>query len=145
MTGVADAPHWRAALRERDVKLIDLGYPPGRSGYAEYLESNHWRGFRARYLAVYKPTCRKCRSSEGIELHHVTYARLGNERPDDIEPLCRKHHEAHHEMIRRIDYASRESQKAKNRMESEWYLTGKRRRCVRKRPRTTPPATPLDA
>jgi len=60
--------------------------------YDSYLGSKFWREAGARYTASGRPRyCFICGDSPA-ELHHVTYARLGRERPEDLVALCRSHH-----------------------------------------------------
>jgi len=54
----------------------------------EYLQSKHWRDFTRRWKKSHLPhACLGCLSNK-IELHHVTYVRLGNENLNDVVPLC---------------------------------------------------------
>lgn len=72
----------------------------GYGTYHEYLKSSHWRNFKKRYFASHPRLCAVCGSSEKIELHHVSYERLGNEREDsDVKPLCRPCHEVTHLLV----------------------------------------------
>jgi hypothetical protein len=40
--------------------------------------------------------CQRCGSKNGLEVHHKSYERLGDERDDDLEALCRQCHSEHH-------------------------------------------------
>jgi len=44
-----------------------------------------------------RQTCRVC-ADPNVDLHHRTYIRLGDEKMTDLEPLCREHHEAVHDL-----------------------------------------------
>lgn len=66
-----------------------------------YLSSTHWRVFRATTLAERKK-CEKCGLSDkcslifyrsSLDLHHISYDNLGNEKPTDVQVLCRGCHE----------------------------------------------------
>jgi 5-methylcytosine-specific restriction endonuclease McrA len=61
-----------------------LGFPT----YGAYLRSRHWREIRSRYQTEREWKCRKCNNRTGLQLHHKTYARMGAELLDDLEPLC---------------------------------------------------------
>ena len=61
-----------------------------------YLQSDHWRSVKSRFEGV---PCVCCGATEKIELHHVTYCRLGKERDEDLRPLCSECHEWVHEQI----------------------------------------------
>lgn len=85
------------------------------ASYADYLQSEDWkvRRERALYLAQHRcqsPTCELGhlrswtdaelatlpRSRYRLEVHHLTYERLGREHPDDLIVLCRACHAAQH-------------------------------------------------
>jgi 5-methylcytosine-specific restriction endonuclease McrA len=60
-----------------------------------YLRSRHWRRYRLLRLAWAHNTCERCgRTSLGghLDVHHVTYARLGHEHMGDTRVLCRRCH-----------------------------------------------------
>lgn len=60
--------------------------------YTEYLRSSTWRERRAVKLQQAKYRCQKCGEREGLEVHHKTYERLGNEANDDLIVLCKSCH-----------------------------------------------------
>lgn len=85
------------------------------TSYADYLQSEDWkvRRDRALYLAQHRcqsPTCELGhlrswtdaelatlpRNRYRLEVHHLTYERLGREHPDDLIVLCRACHAAQH-------------------------------------------------
>jgi 5-methylcytosine-specific restriction endonuclease McrA len=63
--------------------------------YADYLQSDHWRQFRAWILAR-DYGCRLCASRKWLEVHHLNYDRKGQERKEDVIVLCRKCHDKWH-------------------------------------------------
>ena len=85
-------------LSKRQAKLLkrslqDLGYRT----YGEYLVSDLFYSVKERFRASNLPqSCRVCHAPN-VDLHHKTYARLGNEKLDDLIPLCRDHHDELHE------------------------------------------------
>jgi hypothetical protein len=69
----------------------------GFSGYQDYLKNSfYWHNFKKRFLT---DTCAGClgRRYKGpckwMEMHHLTYDRLGNELPEDCATLCTFCHE----------------------------------------------------
>ena len=65
--------------------------------YRDYLQSNHWRMFRARALAHYGEKCYLCGDTDKcIDLHHNDYSRLGGELLSDVIPLCTACHRQYH-------------------------------------------------
>ena len=63
--------------------------------YEQYLRTAHWRELRAEVLARWQGRCENC-GEPACQVHHKTYERLGCERPSDLQPLCRRCHEALH-------------------------------------------------
>lgn len=64
-----------------------------RSFYTNYLKSPQWKAKRELWFAKFGKYCRACGKTTGpIQLHHVTYDRLGNERLSDLVALCAECH-----------------------------------------------------
>lgn len=78
------------------------GHVVGSGTYREYMRSTlwEWRARKARSDAC--SYCAVCgRSPLGsrarkMDVHHLTYERLGNELPEDLQVLCRECHDAAH-------------------------------------------------
>jgi 5-methylcytosine-specific restriction endonuclease McrA len=99
-------PKWRIcpdcrAFRELDLEL--LRKKPGerltaahRAAYSRYLRTPQWRERRARAIKRAKGKCQLCSSKKGLEAHHRTYIRIGQERDEDITVLCWRCHGGHH-------------------------------------------------
>ena len=66
-----------------------------REVYAEYLQSNHRRAFRRKVICE-RRCCENSGSTDRLQVHHLNYARLGRERPEDVSLLCYKCHIAEH-------------------------------------------------
>jgi len=72
----------------------------GTSFYSLYLRSPEWHQKRAQALEGSHYTCSECGLAKertiGLRLnvHHVTYERLGHELPDDLRVLCVNCHNA---------------------------------------------------
>ena len=69
--------------------------------YLDYLESPAWQTKRQEVFAVRGYNCEACRSSQVLQVHHKTYARLGREYAQDMAVLCRDCHEEVHRLARR--------------------------------------------
>lgn len=95
-------PNWRA---ERYTRLLGLGF----ASYREYLESGHWQDTRRRYWASDQPHDCICGETEGLQLHHMTYQRIGREALTDLTPLCGRCHSMIHALVERgelgLDFA----------------------------------------
>lgn len=66
---------------------------PHSAEYREALTSDYWRRLGAFVLRKRGPFCQRCgKFALGLELHHLTYDRLGREMPEDVEIVCRACH-----------------------------------------------------
>lgn len=82
------------------MKFSERLYRLGFATHSDYVQSDHWKSFRARYKAGgHRMTCLVC-GTRPIQLHHRTYVRLGEELPGDVVPLCREHHVAVHAWLK---------------------------------------------
>jgi len=76
--------------------------------YLEYLASPAWRARATHAKRRQDYQCfRCCRSGLPLEVHHFTYARLGDEWPEDLVALCESCHAAVHDLL---PHLSREQQ-----------------------------------
>ena len=64
--------------------------------YEQYLLTGHWRSVRNWKLKQAWYQCAYCQVTRGLEVHHRTYERLGEELDTDLEVLCRGCHLGHH-------------------------------------------------
>jgi hypothetical protein len=66
--------------------------------YRQYLRSPEWDGRRrkALYRAGYR--CEKCGKAKPLQVHHLTYERIFNERPGDLQAVCDRCHRRLHGM-----------------------------------------------
>jgi 5-methylcytosine-specific restriction endonuclease McrA len=82
----------------------DSGYSKEwiKQNYDKYLKSAHWQDVRRRYKAskLHKDACYACGTSEGLQLHHKTYKRVGRERLNDLLYLCGDCHSKVHQVLR---------------------------------------------
>jgi len=63
-----------------------------RISYAAYIVSDRWKAFRLRILKKRGNKCEECAARTGLEVHHLTYERLGHEKASDVKVLCGFHH-----------------------------------------------------
>ncbi len=81
--------------------------PKGRVNYAGYIRSPEWRDKALVLKARAGWQCQKCgraASEMTLDVHHLTYERLGHERPDDLIVLCRSCHERYERDKKRRNY-----------------------------------------
>ena len=76
---------------------LDVGDRRVRSTvYTQTMESPAWRRRRALALRRSGHRCQRCGTAVQLDVHHVTYTRLGHERPGDLRVLCRSCHDREH-------------------------------------------------
>ena len=61
--------------------------------YDAYIASDAWRENRKPALEYAEHRCQVCNTDKHLDVHHRTYERLGNEKPNDLTVLCRSCHE----------------------------------------------------
>lgn len=69
--------------------------PTPEDRYTAYINSPQWKRRCARAIARAGDRCQRCgftKYSRRLEVHHLTYARLGHERDEDLIVVC---HECH--------------------------------------------------
>lgn len=64
--------------------------------YDDYLASDKWREKRQRVLQRDGFKCFACGSDVDLNVHHLTYERIYQERIEDLVTLCRSCHRAYH-------------------------------------------------
>jgi hypothetical protein len=67
-----------------------------RDFYLAYLNSPAWRVTRNRALRLANWRCRRCEGKRDLQVHHLTYERLGREWDQDLEVLCDSCHRGEH-------------------------------------------------
>jgi hypothetical protein len=68
--------------------------------YYDYLQSEAWAIKRRERLHIDGYTCQDCGENQRpLDMHHLTYKRLGNERMSDLLTLCRRCHDYRHGKI----------------------------------------------
>lgn len=65
--------------------------------YKKYLASPAWKAKAADARAHADNRCERCGLSKKLDVHHLTYERVPNEEPGDLQALCRDCHDLAHE------------------------------------------------
>ena len=90
---------WRQALawwRAR-APTSRPGSAWGRSArYHAVMASGGWRRRRRRAIGRAGRRCQRCGAPGPLDVHHLTYARLGRERAGDLLAVCESCHRALH-------------------------------------------------
>lgn len=58
------------------------------TNYNKYIRSEEWRKKAAEKRAEVGHCCELCSSSKSLQVHHLTYERLGAELMGDLQVLC---------------------------------------------------------
>ena len=74
----------------------------GFGTYTEYLQGKHWKGLRKVLCLRPDSRCAGCDDHRHLQIHHVSYARVGNELPDDLVVLCDTCHKRVHVELDRL-------------------------------------------
>lgn len=94
--------------------------------YNKYLKSPQWAAKRELYFKSFGKYCKACGTTRGpIQLHHLTYDRLGRERLRDLISLCAKCHQEVETLYRRAGRKDRM-------LVTLVYIKGKRKNASRK-------------
>lgn len=73
-----------------------MGVKVTKGNYEEYLKSPHWLRF-SQGIKKLRRKCEDCgidalearhRHKQDLNVHHLTYERVGNEKPEDVVVLC---------------------------------------------------------
>lgn len=67
------------------------------TSYKDYLKTEHWKLTKKSFLVTVKHNCMKCGIKEKLEVHHITYKDLGNEKNNQLSLLCRSCHQNTHD------------------------------------------------
>lgn len=70
--------------------------------YQEYIQSAAWIGRREQAKKRAGHRCQLCSTTDGLVVHHNTYARLGDEDDADLVVLCEGCHTVFHEQRRLV-------------------------------------------
>lgn len=86
----------RVTYREIRDKELSLLWLEKREEYEEYIVSLKWLRKREEILKRDGNLCQRCKAYPATDVHHLTYANLGNEPPEDLISVCRGCHEEIH-------------------------------------------------
>ena len=67
----------------------------------DYYESPLWTARRDEFYVTHEQRCAITGCGSRVDLHHISYARLGNELDEDLIPISRRVHDAIHHIVRK--------------------------------------------
>jgi 5-methylcytosine-specific restriction endonuclease McrA len=65
--------------------------------YTKHINSERWERRRLRAIDEVGGACQMCGSTDRIQVHHLNYDNLGNEKPEDLLVVCRQCHRKVHQ------------------------------------------------
>lgn len=69
--------------------------------YLDYIKSEEWLNLKLDIIQLRGCRCEKCgkpKEPNKLQLHHITYERLFNERAEDLKLLCPRCHQKEHKL-----------------------------------------------
>jgi 5-methylcytosine-specific restriction endonuclease McrA len=85
-----------AAIEQSRAAAIDKRKAEWRAVYHRYLASADWQSVRQRIFSRSWGTCEGCLEAPATEVHHRTYAHVGDEFLFELVAICRPCHERLH-------------------------------------------------
>ena len=64
--------------------------------YHQYINSPQWRALKRRIIQQRGSNCERCGKFGAVDLHHLTYVRLGRELDEDLKLYCQTCHRLMH-------------------------------------------------
>lgn len=115
-----------ATGRESDYRRFCVHMEQHSREYEAYIHSLEWYVVKERAIKAARGRCQRCGAKRDLQVHHLTYERLGHELPQDLSVLCPDCHEAA-DRKRRADqeerhYDNRLNAWATKRYGEEWWL-----------------------
>lgn len=107
-----------------------------------YLNSSHWKELRAQALTHYGRKCNRCPATSHLQVHHNQYRNIYDVGIDDLEILCGKCHQNHHDKPR----TKKQRQKKANRklFKAERKAKKEAKRLAREQKKKDRPEIPQD-
>lgn len=81
------------------IDIFTDTFVPCPPDYREYINSDKWREKRNKIIRRAGAVCEMCGSHRNIQVHHLSYDRLGFEHDNDLLCVCRKCHENIHSKL----------------------------------------------
>ena len=94
---------WKASVHEEQVTLYKVKKVCDSTNsnyykYLIYLLSDEWKAKRLQVLKRDNNLCQDCKVTPAVDVHHLTYIHLFNERLEDLLAICRTCHVKRHRL-----------------------------------------------
>jgi len=107
---------------------------PVKLNYEKYIRSSSkWKTICVQIRNRDDNKCKLCDSTEKLHVHHLTYKRLGNERPEDLVTLCELCHSDQHKLANTIRINDKRFKGDKNKSITQAWAATKRKLKQRKK------------
>jgi hypothetical protein len=101
---------------------------PVKLNYEKYIRSSSkWKTICVQIRNRDDNKCKLCDSTEKLHVHHLTYKRLGNERPEDLVTLCELCHSDQHKLANTIRINDKRFKGDKNKSITQAWAATKRK------------------
>lgn len=88
--------YWQQTERAYTIQKQHQDKPWRWPLYQQYLQSKEWAQKKKPVLFRDNHCCQLCGEVENLNVHHLTYNRVGDEALFDLVTLCRYHHDIEH-------------------------------------------------
>ena len=93
-----------------------------RQAYEKHLKSAQWKNIRRDLFRLRGEKCETCgKRSPNLEIHHLTYDRLGKELASDLKIVCKQCHEEEDRKLERAVAAKREARRYSSAFDTWFY------------------------
>ena len=80
-------------------KTYKNAFQKKKEAYYKYLKSEQWMIIRKEMIFQRGGVCELCQSKSELQVHHLHYKNIFNEKAEDLQVLCREcHEEVHHKI-----------------------------------------------
>lgn len=103
-------------FREK-VVCRDTGEQP--RDYGKYLLTRHWRKVREKKMKEQGYICERCKKkfkTPQLQIHHLTYENIGNEKMEDLMCLCTNCHNIIHGSKKALEKENKDKEAKYDRM-----------------------------
>jgi len=78
------------------IRIVYMKKKRRSKDYNSYIQSPAWRAKRAEKIILQGGSCEHCGTTGNLHVHHLSYVRLGREKMEDLQVLCKRCHSRLH-------------------------------------------------
>lgn len=91
-----DRKHKSRSALVKEFSITRKGH--GKLIYPQYIRSKEWQERCRIFYGKYGRRCAICGTGKEVRMHHMSYLHLGNEKDNELMPLCTHHHHDYHRL-----------------------------------------------